>query len=43
MEGVDPLRQRDRRVANIEITRRSCRGDLRLPIIDITMQLRRPA
>ncbi len=38
-----PFRQRDRRITNIQITRRPCRGDPRLPIIDIALQLRRAA
>lgn len=33
-----PIRQRDRCNASIQITRRPCRGDPRLPIIDITLR-----
>jgi transposase InsO family protein len=37
------IRQRDHSDVSIEITRRPCRGDPRLPIIDITLRLRRAA
>ncbi len=38
-----PIHQRDHRIADIQITRRPCRGDPRLPIIDIALLLRRAA
>jgi hypothetical protein len=37
------IRQRDHSNVSIEIARRPCRGDPRLPIIDITLRLRRAA
>lgn len=38
-----PIRQRDHCITDIQIKLRPCRGDPRLPIIDIAVQLRRAA
>ena len=37
------IRQRDSRCPAVEIKRRPCRGDPRLPIIDIAVKMRRAA
>ena len=37
------IRQRDHGVTSIQVVNRACRGDPRLPIIDIQVRLRRAA
>ena len=41
--AVIPIRQRDHGDVTIKVVRRACRGDPRLPIIDIAVLMRRAA